>query len=145
MSTLTHPRRFWTKAVAIAALAATLLPPLAAAADKKSTLSIEVTNQFDKPVENATVILDFLGSHQIARLGMRKSTHWEVHTNQQGKAHFPAVPFGTVQVQVITSKYQTFGKKVDLDTEEKKLDVQLQPPQNQYSAHPALKPADPKN
>ncbi len=114
-------------------------------AENKSTISVEVTNQFEKPVDNATVILDFLGAHDIARLGMRKPIHWEVHTNQQGKAHFPPVPYGTVQVQVITSKYQTFGKKIELDTEDKKLEVQLQAPQSQYSAHPALKPADPKN
>ena len=133
------------KFAAIHFLVVSLLSPLAVAAVEKSTLSIEVTNQFDKPVENATVILDWFGSHQIMRLGMRKATHWEVHTNQQGKAHFPPIPFGSVQVQVITSKYQTFGKKLDLDTEEKKLDVQLQPPQSQYSAHPALKPPDPKD
>lgn len=121
-----------------------LLSPLTLLADSKSTLSIEVTNQYEKPVDNATVILDFLGSHQITRLGMRKPIHWEVHTNQQGKAHFPPVPYGTVQVQVITTKYQTFGKKVELDTEDKKLEVQLEPPQSQYSAHPPLKPAEPK-
>lgn len=122
-----------------------LLLPGNMLADSKSTLSVEVTNQFDKPVDNATVILDFLSTHQVSRFGFRKPIHWEVHTNQQGKAHFPPVPFGTVQVQVITTKYQTFGKKVDLDSDEKKLDVKLQPPQGQYSAHPALKPADPKN
>ncbi len=114
------------------------------AADSKATLSVEVTNQYEKPVDNATVILDFLGAHDVARLGKRKPVHWEVHTNQQGKAHFPPVPYGTVQVQVITTKYQTYGEKIDLDSDEKKLDVQLKPPQSQYSAHPALKPADPK-
>ena len=96
------------------------------AADSKATLSVEVTNQYEKPVDNATVILDFLGSHDVARLGRRKPVHWEVHTNQQGKAHFPPVPFGTVRVQVITAKYQTYGEKVELDSDEKKLAVQLQ-------------------
>ncbi|MFL6446296.1 MAG: hypothetical protein ACJ746_01135 [Bryobacteraceae bacterium] len=110
---------------------------------QKSTIKVEVKNQFDKPVENASIILDFLGSHQITKLGKRKATHWEVHTNQQGIATFPPVPYGTVQVQVITKKYQTFGDKFEVDSEEKKLDIKLNPPQGQYSAHPPLKPADP--
>src|SRR5437763_17218225 len=72
----------------------------------KSTIIVEVKNQFDKPVDNASVILDFVGSHQVTKMGKRKATHWEVHTNQQGIAHFPPVPYGTVQVQVITKQYQ---------------------------------------
>jgi len=113
------------------------------ASSPKTTITISVKNQFDKPVDNADVILDFLGSRDIARLGLRKPIHWELHTNQQGVAHFPPVPYGTVQVQVITKKYQTFGNKFDLDTEQKTIDVKLNPPQQQYSAHPPLKPADP--
>ncbi|MBV9674688.1 MAG: hypothetical protein JO185_00020 [Acidobacteriaceae bacterium] len=114
-----------------------------AASSQKTTITVEVKNQYDKPVDNAAVILDFLGSHQITKLGMRKAMHWEARTNQQGIAHFPPVPYGTVQVQVITKKYQTFGEKFDVDTEEKRIDVKLNSPQQQYSAHPPLKPADP--
>ena len=108
----------------------------------QTTISVEVTNQFDKPVENAAVILDFLGSHQITRLGKRKPIHWEVRTNLEGIAHFPPVPQGTVQLQVITKQYQTYGKKLDVDTEEKKLEIKLNAPQKQYSVHGPLKPAD---
>ncbi len=108
----------------------------------KSTITISVTNQYDKPVDNADVILDFLGSRDLAKLGFRKAVHWELHTNQQGIAHFPPVPYGTVQVQVITKRYQTFGNKFDVNEEQKKIDVKLNPPQKQYSAHPPLKPAD---
>jgi hypothetical protein len=110
---------------------------------QKSTIKVEVKNQFDKPVENASVILDFLGSHQITKLGKRKGVHWEVHTNQQGLASFPPVPYGTIQLQVITKKYQTFGEKFEVDSDQKKFDIKLNPPQSQYSAHPPLKPADP--
>ena len=116
---------------------------LLAASSQKTTITVEVKNQFDKPVDNAAVILDFLGSHQVTKLGMRKAIHWEARTNEHGIAHFPPIPYGTVQVQVITKKYQTFGEKFDIDTEEKKIDVKLNPPQQQYSAHPPLKPAEP--
>ena len=127
------------------ALAAVLLlfSLLLTADSQKTTITVEVKNQFDKPVDNAAVILDFLGSRQVARLGLRKAMHWESRTNLQGIAHFPPIPYGTVQVQVITKKYQTFGEKFDIDTEEKKIDVKLNPPQQQYSAHPPLKPAQP--
>lgn len=110
---------------------------------QKGSIKVEVRNQFDKPVENASVILDFLGSRQIIKLGKHQAKHWEVHTNQQGIATFPPVPFGTIQLQVITKKYQTFGDKFELDAEDKKFDIKLNPPQGQYSAHPPLKPADP--
>ncbi len=92
---------------------------------QKSTIKVEVKNQFDKPVENASVILDFLGSHQITKLGKRKATHWEVHTNQQGIASFPPIPYGTIQLQVITKKYQTFGNKFEVDSDDKKFDIKL--------------------
>ena len=125
------------------ALAAALVVCAAALASApKTTITVTVKNQFDKPVDNAAVILDFLGSHQITKLGKRKPIHWEVHTNLHGIAHFPPVPQGTVQVQVITKNYQTFGQKFDVDTDEKAIDVTLNPPQKQYSAHPPLKPAD---
>lgn len=124
-------------------LALSLIPlsPVIASAPE-TTITVSVKNQFDKPVENAAVILDFLGSHQMMKLGKRKPVHWEVHTNLEGIAHFPPVPQGTVQLQVIKNDYQTFGNKFDVDTGQKKIDITLNPPQKQYSAHPPLKPAN---
>ena len=112
------------------------------AANPETTIRVVVKNQYDKPVDNAAVILDFLGSPQVMKLGRKKRIHWEVKTNMEGVAHFPPVPEGTVQLQVITSKYQTYGKKLDVAGEEKTIDITLNPPQKQYSAHPPLKPAD---
>lgn len=112
------------------------------ASTPETTITVSVKNQYDKPVENAAVILDFLGSHQIMKLGKRKPIHWEVHTNLEGIAHFPPVPQGTVQLQVVTKQYQTYGNKFDVDSGEKTIDIKLNPPQKQYSAHPPLKPPD---
>ncbi len=108
----------------------------------QTVVSVTITNPNDKPVDNASVILDFLGSHQFTKLGKRKPIHWEVHTNQSGVAHFPQVPQGTIQLQVVAKDYQTFGKRYEIDTEEKMVDIKLNRPQEQYSAHPPLKPAD---
>ena len=112
------------------------------AAATQTTITVSVKNSFDRPLDNAAVILDFLGSHQVAKLGKRKPIHWEVHTNQEGIAHFPPVPQGIIQLQVVAKDYQTFGNKFDVDTENRTIDIKLNAPQKQYSAHPPLKPAD---
>lgn len=113
------------------------------AAPPETVITVVVKNPYNKPVDNAAVVMDFLGSHQIAKLGRRKRTHWEVHTNEQGVAKFPSVPQGTLQVQVIATNYQTYGNKIDVDQPEKQIEIKLNPPQPQYSAHPPLKPANP--
>lgn len=112
------------------------------ASNPETTIRVVVKNEYNKPVDNAAVILDFLGSRQAMKLGRKQRIHWEVKTNLEGVAHFPPVPEGTIQLQVITSKYQTYGKKVDVAGEEKTFEITLNAPQKQYSAHPPLKPAD---
>jgi hypothetical protein len=113
--------------------------PLIATGPEKTLITVNVKDQHDKALDNATVILDFLGSRQITKLGRRSQTHWEVHTNQEGLAHFPPVPQGTIQLQVVAKNHQTFGKKFDIDTDQKAIDVKLNPPQEQYTANPAPK------
>jgi uncharacterized GH25 family protein len=109
------------------------------AAAPQTAIRVTVKDQYDKPIDNAAVILDFLGSHQITKLGRRGQTHWEVHTNQEGLAHFPPIPQGTIQLQVVAKNHQTFGKKFDVDTDQKTIDVKLNPPQQQYTANPSPK------
>lgn len=125
------------------AAALLILCTVSTASSPETTISVSVTNQYNKPVDNAAVILDFLGSHDIEKLGRRKKIHWEVHTNQEGFAHFPPIPQGTIQLQVSAKAYETFGQNFDVDVSEKKIEVKLNPPQKQYSVHPPLKPADP--
>jgi hypothetical protein len=121
----------------------TVIPARPMAKDApQTTISVVVQNEHEKPVPNAAVILDFLGSRQVMKLGMKKAIHWEVHTNQEGKAHFPPVPEGTVQLQIITKTYQTYGEKIDVEGPEKVMNITLHPPQSQYSAHPPLKPKE---
>jgi uncharacterized GH25 family protein len=110
--------------------------------NQQTAIKVVVTNQYDKPVDNAAVILDFLGSRNYAKLGRHNRIHWELKTNQEGIVHFPPVPEGSVQLQVIKQTYQTFGEKLDVSGAEKTVEITLNPPQKQYSVHPPLKPAD---
>ena len=98
-------------------------------------LSIEVKNLDGKPVERASVVVRFVEGRSLRKLGKKVTTHWELRTNQQGIASIPPIPQGKILVQVIAKGYQTFGKTFDVDEEEKTLEVKLNPPQPQYSAH----------
>lgn len=102
----------------------------------QAAITVKVTDQFNKPLSGASVILDFLGSRQIMKLGKHKRMNWEEHTNLQGIAHFPPVPQGTVQIQVIDQHYQTFGKLFDIHEAEKTINIELKPPQRQYTVNP---------
>lgn len=106
---------------------------LLAASESDTTVSVAVTGPSGKPVPNATVIIDFLGSHQVTKLGRRHRTHWEAKTNEQGVAKFPPVPQGKLQVQVVAEHLQTFGDHFNVDTPEKTIPVKLSKPQSQYS------------
>jgi hypothetical protein len=104
------------------------------AASPETTISVAVTGPSGKPVTNAAVIMDYVGSRQVIKLGKRKAWHWELHTDERGLAKFPPVPQGKVKLQVIAKYYQTFGDIFDLDGPEKKVEIKLKRPQSQYSA-----------
>jgi hypothetical protein len=94
-----------------------------------------VRNLEDKPVDRASVIVTFEG-RSITKLGGKKlKTSWEMKTNQEGVVSIPPLPQGHIRVQVIAKGYQTYGEKIEVNEEEKTIEVKLNPPQSQYSAH----------
>lgn len=107
--------------------------PLVAA--PMTTLKIEVRDLNDKPVDRAAVIVKFLQGHSLVKLGRKMPKQWELRTNQEGIAKLLPIPQGKIQVQVIAKKYQTFGQVFDVTETEKTIEVKLNPPQPQYSAH----------
>jgi hypothetical protein len=111
---------------------ALLLPILAA---DMTTLTISVKTAGGKPVEGASVIVKFVKGRSKVKLGKKIRTEWELRSNQDGIAKIPPVPQGTILVQIIAKDYQTFGQNFDVDEEQKTLDIRLNPPQPQYSAH----------
>jgi len=115
---------------------AVLLPAPAAFAETPMTkLKVEVRSLSDKPVDRAAVIVKFVEGRSALKLGKKIHTQWEVRTNQEGIAKIPAIPQGKIRVQVIAKGHQTFGEVFDVAEEEKTLQIKLNPPQPQYSAH----------
>lgn len=98
-------------------------------------LTIQVKTKSGRPVEHASVIVKFVKGHSVAKFGKKIRTEFELQTNEEGVAKIPPIPQGTILVQVIAKNYQTFGQNFDVDEEEKTLDITLNPPQAQYSAH----------
>ena len=107
------------------------LPVLAADLTK---LKIVVTTQTGKPVDRADVIVRF-GGRSVVKLGKMVRTTWEMRSSQQGVADIPDMPKGKIRVQVIAKGYQTFGQTFDVDEDERTIEIKLNPPQPQYSAH----------
>ena len=100
-----------------------------------TTLRIEVTDIDEDPVERASVIVRFVEGRSIKKFGKKITTKWELRTNQEGVAKIPPIPQGKILIQVIAKKYQTFGEIFEIDEVEKTVQIKLNPPQPQYSAH----------
>lgn len=115
------------------ALVSVALPGLAAPPMTK--LRIEVHSPTDKPVERASVIVRFVEGRSYVKLGKKIRTNWELKTNQDGVAVIPPIPQGKIRVQIIARNYQTFGQIFEVDEEEKTIEIKLNPPQTQFSAH----------
>ena len=97
-------------------------------------LTVVVTNASGKPVDRADVVVKFAG-RSILKLGAKVRTSWEMRSSQEGVVHVPELPKGKILIQVIAKNYQTFGQTYDVTEDEKTIEVKLNPPQDQYSAH----------
>lgn len=100
-----------------------------------TTLRIVVKTLKGTPVERASVIVRFNEGRSLRKLGRQVRTNWETRTNSEGVAKIPPIPKGKILVQVIAKGYQTFGQEFEIDEDEKTLEIQLNPPQPQYSVH----------
>jgi len=98
-------------------------------------INVHVTTQGGKPIDHADVVVKFVKGRSIIELGRKLHTTWEMRTNQEGVAKVPEIPQGTILIQVIAKGYQTFGQSFDIDESQKTVEVKLNSPQEQYSAH----------
>ena len=100
-----------------------------------TTITIVLKNQAGKPVEHASVVVKFVQGHSVVKLGKTIRTTFELRSSQEGEARIPSIPQGSILVQVIAKGYQTFGQTYEVNEEEKTLEITLNPPQQQYTAH----------
>ena len=98
-------------------------------------INIVVKNQAGKPVDRAGVVVRFIQGHSVVKLGKAVRTTFELRTNQDGEAQIPEIPQGKIRIQVIAKGFQTFGDFFDITEPEKTVNITLNPPQQQYSAH----------
>jgi hypothetical protein len=118
-----------------------LLPALAAwamslsGATPMTKLTVVVTSEGGRPVDRAGVRVVFVEGRSYVKLGKKIKTSWELRTNQEGQAKIPAIPQGKIMIQVYARNYQTYGQTFEVDQEEKTIEIKLNPPQSQYSAH----------
>jgi uncharacterized GH25 family protein len=122
-----------TRAAFLLSLVALALP--LAAKTPETTLTIKVTDLKGNPVDRASVIIRFVSGHSMVKMGKANRTQYELRTNQEGVAKFPPITQGRIRVQIIAARYQTYGDMIDVSEDEKTLDIKLNPPQTQYSAH----------
>lgn len=99
-------------------------------------LEIHVLNDRGKPVDRASVIVKFVSGRNFNTLAIRGTKRsWELKTSQEGVAKIPPIPKGKILIQINAKYYQTFGQTFDIDEDERLVEVKLNPPQKQYSAH----------
>jgi hypothetical protein len=115
-----------------------LLAALPVAAGDTTKIQIHVVNDLGKPVGNAEVIVKFQG-RSVIKLGKMVRTSWEMRTTQEGIANVPGVPHGKVLIQINARNYQTWGQIFDMQEDQKTVEVQVKPPQAQYSTDPSPK------
>jgi hypothetical protein len=110
-----------------------LIPTVVIAAKTPTTqLAIHVMTAGGRPLDRASVIVKFVsGNIKIKKL----RTTWETKTDQEGYSRIPSIPQGKIQIQIIAEGYQTFGQLFDVNEDEKTIEIKLNPPQAQYSAH----------
>ena len=100
-----------------------------------TNLTVEVKTLGGRPIDRAAVIVKFIKGRSYVKLGKKVRTTYEMRTNQEGLAKIPPIPQGQIQIQVIAKGYQTFGNFFDVDEPDKTVEVELKPPQSQYSSH----------
>ncbi|MBI4892549.1 MAG: carboxypeptidase regulatory-like domain-containing protein [Acidobacteria bacterium] len=109
--------------------------PLTAGDPPMTAIRVEVKTYAGRPVDRASVIVRFVAGRSVVKLGKKINTSWQLKSNQEGIAKFPPLPQGTILVQVIATGYQTYGQTFEINEAERTVEVKLNAPQPQVSAH----------
>ena len=109
-----------------------LVAVLASAADEKlAELKFTVLKEENgKPIRNAAVVL-----HPVNKDGKQGKGGFELKTDPEGRASFPAAPYGKLRVQVLARGFQTYGEDYDINQPQQEIVIKLKKPQAQYSIY----------
>jgi hypothetical protein len=103
-------------------------------AAESTKISVIVKTQAGRPIDRASVIIRCV-DRKLAKLGKHDCPAYELRTNEEGKAIMPPIPQGKIRIQVIAKGFQTYGQDYEINQDEKTIEVKVNPPQQQYSAH----------
>jgi len=123
-----------TRILLIAALGVFACMTSALHGAEQTKISVIVKTQAGRPIDRASVVIRCI-DRKLAKLGKHDCPAYELRTNEEGKAVMPPIPQGKIRIQVIAKGYQTFGKDYEISEGEKTVEVTVNPPQQQYSAH----------
>ena len=123
----------WSRLLIVFALCFSL--PQIRADEPTTIIKVKVTTLSGKPIDRASVVVRLIEGRSIVKFGKKQITHYEVRTNQDGIAKVPSLPQGDYEIMVIAKGYQTYGDKMTITEPEKLVEIKLNPPQPQYSAH----------
>jgi Carboxypeptidase regulatory-like domain len=128
--------RSWGK-ISLFTAAVVLAASALFAATPMTTLKVVVKTQSGKPVDRAEVIIQWKADPKKPRtsFGRNVSTKFEMRSNQEGEVTMPPIPQGNIRVQINAKGYQTFGEVYLVESDEKTIEVKLNPPQQQYTSH----------
>jgi hypothetical protein len=98
-------------------------------------LEIHVTTETGRPIDRASVVVKFVDGRSAVKFGAKIRKEWDVKTSQEGIVKIPPIPKGKILFQVRADNYQTFGQTIDIQDDEKIVEIKLKPPQAQYSSH----------
>lgn len=112
-----------------------LVVPVLAEDPAMTALRIEVKTLSEKPIDRASVRVKFIEGRSLVKLGKKIVTSWEVRTAQDGTAKIPPIPQGKILIQVMAKGYQTYGQTYEINEAERTVEVKMNPPQPQFSAH----------
>jgi len=111
-------------------LALGALQQVGAAAVERTTIHVKVVEwETGKPIAQARLTLQFREPGSKWKLKRSKLISYSAKTDTEGRCKFVNIPKGTIRLMVIADRYQTYGKELELETDDQLIEIKLKPPQ----------------
>lgn len=105
-------------------------PILKAAENERTSLHIVVTDaETGQPINQARLTLQFHEPGSKFKLKRSKMISYSAKTNLEGHYRFTDIPKGTVRLMVTSERHKSYGKDIEIEKDNQKIDVKLKKPQ----------------